>query len=155
SELSQVSQRLGTASYVGEDARALPLVEDGSVGLIITSPPYAGAQKYVRATSLSLGWLKLATVAQLRTLEQQTIGREHFSRKIVSVVARIGSASADKSIARIYRIDPVRATIVAAYLAEMKQAMQEMYRVLKSGGYLVLIVGNNQVCGSTFPTSKS
>jgi hypothetical protein len=52
-----------------------------SVDLIITSPPYAGAQKYIRASSLSLGWLDLAYEGELRPLERKTIGREHFPDK--------------------------------------------------------------------------
>ena len=51
-----------------------------SCALIITSPPYLGAQKYVRATSLSLNWLRLAPPSGLRHLEQMTVGREHLNR---------------------------------------------------------------------------
>jgi hypothetical protein len=36
-----------------EDARALG-VADATVDVIMTSPPYVGAQKYVRASSLCL-----------------------------------------------------------------------------------------------------
>jgi hypothetical protein len=56
------------------DARSLGLAE-ASVGLAITSPPYVGAQKYVRASSLSLGWLGLTPHCKLRPIEQQSIGR--------------------------------------------------------------------------------
>ena len=47
--------------------------------LLITSPPYLGAQKYVRATSLSLNWLRLADPGGLRPLERLTLGREHIT----------------------------------------------------------------------------
>lgn len=56
--LKSVSNR-GKLKKIHEDARMLESVKSRSVDLIITSPPYAGAQKYVRSSSLSLGWLNL------------------------------------------------------------------------------------------------
>jgi DNA modification methylase len=153
-ELSQASQLLGKSQCIGEDARFLAKVGDTTIGLIITSPPYAGAQKYVRATSLSLGWLDLAKVSELRHLEDLTIGREHFKREATLSPTRTDSKKADRLIARVHKVDPVRATIVGKYLVEMKQALVEMNRVLRPLGHLVLIVGDNKVCGSTFSTSK-
>ena len=63
----------------GAVAQARPLKSE-SVTLTITSPPYAGAQKYVRATSLSLGWLDLWPSKELRECENQCIGREHYPK---------------------------------------------------------------------------
>ena len=72
-----------TASVVSSDARHLRYefgstgaqIPDESVQLIITSPPYVGAQKYVRAMSLSLGWLNLCNAISLRTEKNNSIGR--------------------------------------------------------------------------------
>lgn len=48
------------------DAIGLGNAAPNSVDLVITSPPYLGAQKYIRASSLSLGWLGLAHEKDLR-----------------------------------------------------------------------------------------
>ena len=51
---------LPPASLVSTDARHLEVNTAsgaGDVQLVITSPPYPGAQKYIRSSSLSLGWL--------------------------------------------------------------------------------------------------
>jgi ubiquinone/menaquinone biosynthesis C-methylase UbiE len=34
----------------------------------------------------------------------------------------------------------------------MRQALHEMWRQLKPGGYLVLVAANNRICGRTFRT---
>lgn len=44
--------------------------------------------------------------------------------------------------------------IIYSYLIEMKQALNEMIRVLKPGGYLALVIGNNMVCGRELNTQQ-
>lgn len=135
---------------LGGDTEPLP---DCSVDLILTSPPYAGAQKYVRASSLSLGWLGLTGPKTLKALENASIGREHFLAKELSCSLTTGIDKADEIIERIRSINPVRATICATYLFEMREAVKEFIRVLKPGGRVVLIIGDNTVCGMPFESS--
>ena len=152
-------QGANRAKLCGEDARALidPVgglpIPDGSVGLVLTSPPYAGAQKYVRAASLSLGWLDIAGVGELRPLEDATIGREHFPKAQHDTVIETGIAAADVLLAEIRAINPARALIAATYLIEMRSALREAVRVLRPGGHFVLVIGDNTVCGRRFATS--
>lgn len=148
------------AKIISTDARNLSisihekaLIEDNSIQLVITSPPYAGAQKYIRSSSLSLGWTKLATVQELLLLDKKTIGRENY-RKSEIYISKTGIDDADELIESIFKINPVRAQIVCNYLIEMKLALNEIIRVLKHNGYLVLIVGNNKVCNIEFNTQE-
>lgn len=150
----------GRATIISDDARKLTTEIGGkkrlrknSVQLIITSPPYAGAQKYIRASSLSLGWLGIAKNGELKNLENESIGRESFlaSAKILTSTA---IPEADRLIKQIYNINKTRATIIATYLNEMKVALNESYRVLKKSGYLVIIIGNNMVCNKEFNTQE-
>ena len=127
---------------------------DESVQLIITSPPYAGAQKYIRASSLSLGWLGMCEKATLRSFEKKNIGREHYAKTEYSKLHCSGIKEADILLRDIFTINPMRAHIASNYLTEMRAAFMEMYRVLKPKGYLVLVVANNQVCGKEFRTQE-
>jgi hypothetical protein len=155
------SLRIGSvsAALVGADARRLsrPSESDGrlpagTVDLVLTSPPYVGAQKYIRASSLSLGWLGLAEGRTLRELEDENIGREHFA------VGRIGRPpmtkipEADRRLSRVADVNPLRAHIAATYLLEMRDALTETVRVLKPGGFMVLVAGSNRVGGLEFRT---
>lgn len=124
----------------------------GQVDLVITSPPYVGAQKYIRASSLSIGWLGLAADNKLRSLERFSIGREHYARQ------EYARAHPDPGVAPILgsirRANPLRAHIASVYLAEMRDALARIVQALKHGGHLVLIVGNNTVAGHKFETSQ-
>ena len=153
-----------TTACVGIDARQLNAVAEragaskgrlrsNSVDLILTSPPYAGAQKYVRAASLSLGWLGMTGPKTLKKLETASIGREHFSNAELDQPISTGLDTADQLIAQIHKKNALRAKICATYLVEMKAALEESIRVLKRNGRAIIIVGDNTVCGKTFPSS--
>lgn len=164
-ELAKIGAHSTYVRDVGFDARALkspkswgecsnaPL-ESRSIDLIITSPPYAGAQKYIRASSLSLGWLGLAGSSGLKSLENKSIGREHLPKSIWANPFLTSVEAANDVIERVRTVNPLRAAIAATYLNEMEQCFQEMSRVLADNGHLVLVIGNNEVCGEKFLSSE-
>lgn len=154
-----------TANVIGSDAKNLQhefrketenfKLETNSIDLIISSPPYAGAQKYIRASSLNLGWLgHTSTNACLKKLEEQNIGREHYKKSEYSVLQKTGIMEADIILENIFEKNPLRSYIAANYLKEMKIAFSESVRVLKPEGYIILIAANNQVCGLEFKTQE-
>lgn len=121
-----------------------------SIQFIITSPPYAGAQKYIRSSSLSLGWLEMCTSKELRSYEEATIGREHYHKIEYSEPVITGIEDADNVLSEIYKINPLRGHIAANYLKEMEDALIEAHRVLKRNGYIVIVISNNTICGKDF-----
>lgn len=135
---------------VGEnDAISIP---SDSIDLVITSPPYGGAQKYVRSASLNLGWLKLCSVKGLKKIEDITLGREHYLKERYCNCVQTGIKDADALLEIIFQTNPLRSYIVGNYLLEMRLALEEIVRVLKPGGYFILVTANNKVCGYDFPT---
>lgn len=157
----QFEDLLGYNACVGDDARCLraPAVPESKlpaacVDLIITSPPYAGAQKYIRSSSLSIGWLGMASVREMKALDAKSIGRERFSKDSIGEFAETGMPEADAFIRRIADKNPMRAAVVFNYLVEMKDVFVEARRVLRPGGRMVMIVGNNTICGENFATSE-
>ncbi|HCG9188127.1 DNA methyltransferase [Vibrio parahaemolyticus] len=151
-----------TAEVVSDDARKITkkldrnadLLDSNSVDLIVTSPPYAGAQKYIRSSSLSLGWLGLCEEKSLRDYEKLNIGREHYSKSEYTKPIRFGVADIDCFFEEIEKENPLRAHINSNYLKEMECAISEMFRVLKKDKYCVVVIGNNEVCGRKFETQK-
>lgn len=145
--------RIG-ARVVGHDARDLKFngkrLPTESVPLIITSPPYGSAQKYIRATSLSLNWLQMAAPGDLAALESRSIGREHVAafREVNKSHLPIPSEYSDL-IELIRKKNIIRAEITTRYLSEMAEAVKEMSRVLKPQGRAIVVIGNNQVAGHT------
>jgi DNA modification methylase len=152
---SQISSRI-----ISEDAKCLTksidnseLLEDGSVDMILTSPPYAGAQKYIRSSSLNLGWLGLTDKEELKSLDKKSIGRENYlSTEIKEIKTDIKSA--DILLEKLFLLNKKRAYIVGNYLQELKIAIDESIRVLKDGGFFIIVIGNNKVCNCEFNTQE-
>ncbi|WP_081964091.1 hypothetical protein [Hoeflea sp. BAL378] len=143
--------------FIGSDARVRPIVSTCSpleADLVITSPPYAGAQKYIRASSLSLGWLGIVPEARLRTLEGLNIGREHLAASERANSSSFNFGAAGPTLRQIADINPLRANILRVYLEEMRDAAKASADSLKKGGHLVLVMGDNQVCGLPVRTSR-
>ncbi len=120
--------------------------------LVITSPPYLGAQKYIRTSSLSLGWLGIAEEGQLRPLEQKTIGREHYKKSEIGNRPPIELPRADELINSVAKYNPLRAHIALTYLHEMEVVLQSIHRNLEKGGHVVIVTGPNEICGRHFDT---
>ena len=131
----------------------LDLLPDNSIDMILTSPPYAGAQKYIRSSSLNLGWLGLTINEDLKSLDRKNIGRENYLSSELKKI-KTGITSADKLLEILFSKNKLRAYIVGNYLLEMKIALDEAIRVLKTGGYFVIVIGNNKVCDMEFNTQE-
>ncbi|MGE4300953.1 MAG: DNA methyltransferase [Victivallaceae bacterium] len=128
-------------------------LKDNSIQLIITSPPYAGAQKYTRAVSLSLWWLGYCQNS-LKQIKDKEIGREDYLGKDYHTPVSTGIKAADELLSIIREDNPLRAHIAANYLNEMRIALKEGIRVLKPNGFMIIVVGNNKICKHDFVTSQ-
>jgi hypothetical protein len=120
---------------------------------ILTSPPYGAAQKYIRSSSLALGWTDLAASSDLSALEHQLIGREHLRRSELSGLDTplpcIGI-----EIDRIARRDKVRAAIYAHYFRAMGTVIENLVSLLAPGGVFVLVAGSNTVASEELQTHR-
>jgi DNA modification methylase len=161
-ELWSLRKTLGKTTMIASDARNLKIqncreskylgLEDNSMQLVITSPPYPGAQKYIRSSFLNIGWLGLESSTNLRFLKAETIGREELCYHEYCELLKTGVSSADRQLSRLFQLSKVRASIAAVYLVEMREVIAEIVRVLKPGGYLVLVAANNEICKTVFQT---
>lgn len=117
------------------------------IGLVLTSPPYMSAQKYVRTTKLEISWLGLADDDQIRKLDRATIGSERVSYAKDKELRLTGNKRADTLLKRVFKANPYRATMAANYFLDMKMSIAKIYEVLKPGKHAVLVIGNNEING--------
>ena len=137
-----------SGNFVAADSRRLPLAVN-SVDLIVTSPPYANALDYMRAHKFSLVWLG-SQIPDLGNLRGQYIGAE---RQILEEAVPLPD-SAQEAIAALSEIDWPKSRVLARYLGEMRQAIEEMYRVMRPGCAVVIVVGPSTMRGQRIATQE-
>ena len=130
------------------DARQLPL-DDESVDLVITSPPYANAIDYMRAHKFSLAWLG-EPINALSELRSTYIGSENSRGAIADDLP----ARAARCVAELAQRDPRKARVLQKYLVEMRAALAEIHRVLRAGTAAGIVVGPSTMRGIRVQTQQ-
>jgi hypothetical protein len=121
------------------DARFLPVL-DQSVDLIVTSPPYVTSYEYADLHQLSALWFQMTT--DLREFRQGFIGR---SNSVHEPVGNLHSPLAEAIVGRLCEVNPRKAREVALYFAEMYACFTEWRRVMRTGGYACIVIGNTHL----------
>lgn len=130
------------------DARELP-IESASVDLIVTSPPYANALDYMRAHKFSLVWLG-ESIKWLGEHRARYIGSERINVDLSEKLP----AYTESILTELGARDGKKQKIVRKYFLEMRQAMQEMFRVLKHNSTGIIVVGTSTMRGYVIPTQE-
>jgi len=125
---------------------------DNCISLIITSPPYLSAQKYVRSTKLELYWLEMVSDAELNELQRKTIGTENVSLR--NERQELGIVAVDTLLNKIEKISKERMLITYEYFKNMLNVFNQCYAVLRNDGFMVLVVGNNKIGDMTINTAQ-
>ncbi len=154
----------------GSALRELPRLAERSVGLTVTSPPYANRYDYTRTYALELAWLGYdrAAFGRLRqdlissTVEnrskEELLTRE-YPRPEVLAQAR---AALDSQAALAEVLDALRARqaelsnphvirLVANYCFEMAVVIAELARITRPGGWVIMVNDNVQYHGEEVP----
>jgi hypothetical protein len=148
--ISTAQQNCGPATAVQKgDARKLD-VPSSSIELVLTSPPYLNAIDYMRCSKFSLIWMGY-NISELGKIRSASVGTE-----VGSVEARDNPIVKDIIAALKLRPDlsPRHEAILAHYIQDMHQAVQESARVLVPGGKAVYVMGENTIRGTYIPNSR-
>lgn len=137
--------------YRRDSTQRLPL-EDSSIDLIITSPPYVTSYEYADLHQLSLLWFgddqnhfkKWDKFAEsFNDFRSQFVGTSYKQEKKGTLESVIGN----KIVESLAHTDKSLASDVANYFLDMRKVFSEMHRILKSGGKACVIVGNTSLRG--------
>jgi hypothetical protein len=132
-----------TASVLLGDARTLEDIPDRAFDLALTSPPYLNAIDYLRGHRLTLVWLGY-DVASIRDIRSASVGTER-------ILSRKESCwSVDPYIHELKgaTITDRHRGWVRRYATDMRRVLGQLGRVIRSGGHVVVVIGNSFVRGS-------
>ena len=136
----------GAYSVVRGEAAHTDLAS-GSIDAIITSPPYCGAQKYVRSLKLEL-ILSGYPEEDLRRLDRQTLGTEAVTTRPIELTKLVtGTPYVDRMIRAIHERNPTRAKMASDYCRYLATFARECLRLLRPGGDLLVTLGRSTLAG--------
>jgi len=122
------------------DARTIP-VEDDSVSLIVTSPPYVTSYEYADLHQLPALWFEYTK--NLNDFRKRFIGTSSHNKKDLI----LNSFIADNIRKELQGCDKKTAEEVSTYFSEMNQVFTEMKRILKKTGKTCIVIGNTSLKG--------
>jgi len=135
----------------GDNDLATPTHDSlGKAHLIVTSPPYLTAQKYIRSSKLQLAWMGYPE-EEVRKLDRHSIGTENCPVQTECVVPFL-PVSVSSLVERTTARSEERARSVQGYFGGMLRFFSAARDSLASDGVVVLITGDNSVCGEPVAT---
>ncbi len=134
-----------------DSTRRFPLRE-GSVDLVVTSPPYVTSYEYADLHQLTLLWFG-DDRRNFRHWDRFSAQFDHFRKTFVGSSFKknrhtaFGSNIAETIVDAVASEDAGLSRSIARYFIDMRSAFSEMHRVLKKGCKAVIIIGNTELHG--------
>jgi len=147
-------------SYFGAAGRVPP----HSVDLLVTSPPYLNNYHYIRNTRPQMFWLGMVqSPADLKTMERSSFGQFWQTVRAGPVVPlqtqnievkRLLDALRERNKAKGIYGGNGWANYAATYFNDCVRFCRVTKRLMKPGGLVVIVIGNNILQGIEFPTDR-
>lgn len=131
------------------DARELT-IEDDSIDLVLTSPPYLNAIDYMRCSKFSLVWMGYS-MSKIRHIRKESVGAE-------ASLEEASDSEWVKLVIKELKLTPKLSernqALLARYTWDMGGALREASRVLKPEGRAVYVVGDCRIRGTFIRNSS-
>lgn len=122
-----------------EDARHTSIA-DGSVDVIITSPPYVTSYEYADIHQLTGYWMDY--IPNMQDFRKQFIGTSYSGNTSMDVP---GSALGQEIVNELAKKSKHIACDVAQYFNDMQEVSKEMVRILAQDGQACIVIGNTKI----------
>lgn len=144
-----VASRESKVTTICENAQHLDSVKDGSIDIVITSPPYGDSHTtvaYGQYSRLSNTWLGLTDD---KNLDSKLLGGKKTQEKNIK---ELQSPTLEKIISEISKVDAKRASEVLDFYFDLDASLAEITRKVAINGYEFWVVGNRTVKLVNIPT---
>jgi tRNA G10 N-methylase Trm11 len=122
-------------------------LEDNSIDLVVTSPPYGDSKTtvaYGQFSRLSLRWLGL----------EENVDKTSLGSKPKDITYNLPSKVLYEVLYKITNKDKKRVKEVFSFYDELFRAIQIITQKVKKNGYVCFVVGNRRVKSEELPTDK-
>ena len=139
------------AKLIGSDAKKINLRR--KIDLVVTSPPYMFAMEYFRSMRLENFWLNGGLGDIYKEMARKSINSE-LQSKLVKKIQYTGIFEIDHLVETVYKQSALRGLRSSQYFYDMQSIMCKLHRIIASGGYCAMVVGNSKVLENRVQLNK-
>ncbi|MFN3560936.1 MAG: DNA methyltransferase [Chloroherpetonaceae bacterium] len=135
--------------YDFDTSSEVKYIENESVDIVLTSPPYGDSRTtvaYGQFSRLSNEWLEIENANQ--------VDNNLMGGKRQREVSNLGSSVLKKNLEKIASVDEKRAKEVASFYYDYQKSIANVAKTIKKGGYACYVVGNRKVKGEILLTDE-
>jgi len=160
-----------TGAIVQDDARTCSAIQDSTIDLVLTSPPYANNYDYADATRLEMsffgevrGWGDLQTAVRRHLVRScsQHVSADRLDlptllveEGLTPIIEELSSACRELEKRRLQRRGRKNYhTMVAAYFSDLARVWTSLRRVCKPGATVCFVVGDSAPYGVHIPVER-
>lgn len=142
-------QNATTHVYDFNTVHEIKHIENESVDIIVTSPPYGDSRTtvaYGQFSRLANEWLDVENANQ--------IDNNLMGGKRQKEVCNFDSLALKKSLEKIALVNEKRAKEVSSFFYDYQKSIENVAKTIKKCGYACYVVGNRKVKGEVLPTDE-
>jgi DNA modification methylase len=150
--------------YAKSWASAEEVFDEGSIHLIVTSPPYANNYHYLRNTRPQMYWLGFAASPKdFEVIENSSFGKFWQTvRDLPPIPLNLDFPELEATLEELRGLNTHKghyggggwANYLATYFNDSYEFLKRMRRLLAPGGVAVIVIGNSIVQGLDFRTDE-
>lgn len=137
-----------TKIYDFNSSEKIDKIEEDSIDIVVTSPPYGDSRTtvaYGQFSRLSNQWLDIENASQI---DNQLMGGKAKNIK------KIGIDIIDRTVEKVADKDEKRARDIYSFYEDYSRSIANVSNVIKKSGYACYVVGNRRVKDITLPTDE-
>ncbi|MCC7224567.1 MAG: hypothetical protein IT273_12640 [Chitinophagales bacterium] len=124
-------------------------IENGSIDIVVTSPPYGDSR-----TTVAYGQFSRLANEWLDVKDANQIDNHLMGGKRQKEICHFDSLALKESLEKIASADEKRAQEVASFYDDYQKSIENVAKTIKKSGYACYVVGNRKVKGEVLPTDE-
>jgi DNA modification methylase len=129
------------------------VLDDESIDLVVTNPPYISSIRYLETMKIEMGWLDfLDSKDSYLRLDRSMIGTERFYKRDLLNLQSSDFPMVDSIAEQLWETQPKMARVIVEYFSKMDQAFDQVSRWTRTGGKLLIKISESNVRGFKVPT---
>lgn len=124
-------------------------IEQETVDLVVTSPPYGDSR-----TTVAYGQFSRLANEWLDVFDANQVDNNLMGGKKQKQICRFDSRQLNENLAKIADVDQKRAAEVSSFYCDYQKSIQNIAPTIRKGGFACYVVGNRKVKGAILPTDE-